>query len=530
VNLLPVLIGDSALGKPESPLRSDEEKTMKSRTWMWMIAVYLLAALATPVGMAAQEDPSQDHQHHKYKLIDMGTFGGPASYTSVSVGGAGTTFLNNRGMVSGGADTPTSDPYAPNCFNPDCFVSHTFRWQEGVLTDLGALAGVNSSAAVGMNARGWIAGFSENGAIDPLTQFPESRAVLWIDDRMIDLGTLGGYESAGLAVNNQGQVTGFATNSTPDQFSGFGTQVRVFLWKRGVMRDLGTLGGPDSPPLGGTFINESGQIAGCSFTNSIPNPVTGIPTADPFLWDNSTMTDLGTLGGTVGSPSSLNNRGQVAGTSNLAGDLTAHPFLWDSRKGLTDLGTLGGDNGQASWVNDAGDVVGKADLPGSQIHDAFLWKHGVMTDLGNLGQTSFAFAINSRDQVVGHSNSRAFLWENRGPMIDLNTLIPSNSSLLLTDAQGINERGEIGGLGVPAGCQPADVATCGHAYLLIPCDEKHLGQCEDYSMVEVPTPQPSAPAATVKRESESPVGPLYQLRNHLVHGYHIPGQPPSSRD
>jgi probable HAF family extracellular repeat protein len=65
-----------------------------------------------------------------------------------------------------------------------------------------------------MNARGWIAGFSENGAIDPLTLFPESRAVLWTDDQMIDLGTLGGYESAGLSVNNRGQVTGFATNES----------------------------------------------------------------------------------------------------------------------------------------------------------------------------------------------------------------------------------------------------------------------------------------------------------------------------
>jgi probable HAF family extracellular repeat protein len=501
---------------------------MKFRKCTPVVVMTLFAALAMPVGMAAQDNPLQDHKskHHQYKLIDMGTFGGPASYTTI--GGAGNTFLNNRGVVSGSADTPTLDPNAPNCGNPDCFISHTFRWQDGVLTDLGALPGVNNSYEIGMNARGWIAGSSGNGAIDPLTGFPESRAILWTDDQMIDLGTLGGgYESTATAVNNRGQVTGFGQNLVFDPF--FGTQVRLFVWQNGVMQDLGTLGGPDSPPCGNTVINESGQIAGCSFTNSIPNPVTGIPTADPFLWKNGTMTDLGTLGGSLGFPISLNNPGQVVGSSNLAGDLTFHPFLWDNRKGITDLGTLGGDNGEATWINDAGDVVGEADLPGSQAHDAFLWKHGVMTDLGNLGLTSFAYAINSERQVVGHSKIsdgtfRAFLWELRGPMIDLNTLIPSHSSLLLTDAQDINERGEIGGLGVPAGCQPGDVVTCGHAFLLVPdgdCDS----DCEGRIATSQNNPAPAQNAATMKPGSETLVSPLERFRSQMRQRYHIPGQP-----
>ena len=54
---------------------------MKPRTWMWMPVVYLFAVLAVPVGMAAQNNPSPDHKtkHQKYKLIDMGTFGGPTA-------------------------------------------------------------------------------------------------------------------------------------------------------------------------------------------------------------------------------------------------------------------------------------------------------------------------------------------------------------------------------------------------------------------------------------------------------------------
>jgi hypothetical protein len=55
-------------------------------------------------------------------------------------------------------------------------------------------------------------------------------------------------------------------------------------------------------------------------------------------------------------------------------------------------------------------------------------------------------------------------------MVDLNTLIPAGSSLELVYAEHINERGEILGIGVPAGVKRVDVETKGHVFVLIPSE------------------------------------------------------------
>jgi probable HAF family extracellular repeat protein len=503
----------------------------------------LFGSLAIPVRLAAQEQ-KVEKGHHRYKLIDLGTFGGPASY--FSGGGIGNLVLNNEGIVAGYADTSAPDPYAPNCFNPDCFLSHTFRWQNGVLTDLGALPGTNSSAASGINSRGWIAGYSENGVIDPLTGFPETNAALWKDGQIINLGTLGGNESLAISVKDGGQVVGLATiNRTPDPFSFLGAPTHTFIWQNGVMRDLGTLGGPDSFPSAGGINERIRLVAGGSYTNSAPNAVAtpcgqGVPTMDPFLWDSGTMIDLGTLGGTCGFSVGVNNRGQVVGQSDLVGDLTAHPFLWD-RGVLTDLGTLGGTFGRANWINDAGEIVGGATNQGDQAFLAFLWKDGVMTDLGTLTGDclSEAVAINSKGQVVGYSFScasntqRSFLWDD-GQMIDLDTLIPHSSSLQLLEGLNINDRGEILGVGVPPGVPP-NTDLFGHQFLLIPCDRDHsdVEGCQDEGEgIAVATQPSSAPVTRPSATTQGRLTPgmLASLRARLPRPYHIPGIAGSPRD
>jgi probable HAF family extracellular repeat protein len=411
---------------------------MKKRLHGLIPALAFLAAISIPVKLSAQrfQDGSAESKHHHYKLIDVGTFGGPSSYLSALLDGGffgSANVMNKNGTFAGWADTPAEDLFPAFCFNVlgDCHVSHALRWQNGLSTDLGTLADGFSSAASWINNRGEIVGVAQNGVIDPAIGFPEERAVLWRDGQMIDLGTLGGSQSTATAINNHGQVAGLALNTTPDPFSIYdalfygsarGTQTRAVLWdKDGTVQDLGTLGGPDSA---GFLVNERGQVAGWSYTNSTVNATTGLPTFHPFLWERGKgIKDLGTLGGTVAQAvNGLNERGEVVGSTTMAGDQTHHPFLWDGKR-LIDLGTFGGPNGEADWVNEAGDVVGLAQrstfCPDGSGGDAFLWGKGVLHDLGTSAglENSEATFINSKRQVVGYSFScgfstiNAFLWE-----------------------------------------------------------------------------------------------------------------------
>jgi probable HAF family extracellular repeat protein len=451
---------------------------MKAKPWVPFIAnLVILVGAIVPYGAAQNE--SHAGATPRYRLIDLGTFGGPASYFQNGLDG----ILNNRGTAVGWANTSDHDPFDPVCIAANCFVTHAFQYKHGTLLDLGTLPGGTGSQAQWISANGLIAGLSGNGEADPTVPgFPQIRAVLWRRGQILDLGTLpeGSFENIANAVNNRGQVVGLAVNTTPDPFSFFGlpTQTRAFLWQNGVMQDLGTLGGPDA--IAG-LINDAGEITGPSY---LPiDPATGVPSAvHPFFWKNGNMIDIGSLGGTDSEPTAMNARGEVVGLSTLAGDSTSHPFLWRRGK-LTDLGTLGGNNGTTNWINDRGDIAGKADLAGPtpQLHDAVLWHNSKIVDLGVLpgDSCSNAYYLNSRGQVVGTSENlelclmptgqHAFLWERGGGMQNLNTLIPPGADLDLTFAVAINDEGEIAGFGVPPGCAPADIDFCGHAFILMPC-------------------------------------------------------------
>jgi probable HAF family extracellular repeat protein len=467
---------------------------MKRNRMVVALTVALFVIPTATLRLVAQE---RNTKHHHYKLIDMGTLGGLQSgeaEESQTFTAPAARMINTRGMVTGAAELNVPDPYSPYCLLSGCMLVHSFLWRDGEITDLGALPGVNDTFPNWVNDRGEVVGASFNG-VDPASGAPLLDAILWKNGSVIDLGGIpGGNQSIANSINARGEVVGAGVNGTPDPFPNLWpilfynntTEIHAVRWRHGDVTDLGTLGGPDSTAI---FVNDSGQIVGQSLTDFTINPTTGKPTQHPFLWQKGKMLDLGTLGGTFGIPTDLNNRGQVVGQMFLAGDIKNHAFLWD-RGLLIDLGTLGGDTSYASWITDNGEVFGGAGLPGNETLHAVIWKNGVMTDLGTPDgdPCSDASVINSHGQAVGTSSDchgtalHSYLWENGGPIVDLQSLILPGSDLTVHENLSINERGEI----VANGLLPNGAGI--RAILLIPCDENHpdVEGC-DYDVMDAST-------------------------------------------
>ena len=236
-----------------------------------------------------------------------------------------------------------------------------------------------------------------------------------------DLGTFGGLDTAGVAINNRGQIVGTAIGGSEGG--------RAFL-NNGGSRFTLVAGDQDA-----TAINDLGQILLMQATGTPLDP------SSCFLSDGMKTVDLGTPAGTRCFAGSLNNRGQVAGTIQTVVGATSYAFLWRAGR-LTNLGSLGGGYSIGYAVNDRGQVVGGSTIATGAEH-AFLWEAGRMIDLGAPGASwSIAYAINDRGQVAVQSGAHVYLWQ-AGTMTDLGTMGGEDALPQITYPFDINERGQI---------------------------------------------------------------------------------------
>lgn len=292
---------------------------------------------------------------------------------------------------------------------------------EYMVIDLGTLGGVGSGA-YGINDHGQVVG-------DSGTSNGEGRAFLYSNGAMQDLGTLRNGGSGALGINNYGEVVGFI-DVRPEYYT--------FVYKNGVLKELET--SRDTYFLA-RDINDSGQLVGTSTKKGDKDYAA--------LYDHGTIKILGTLGGGGSVVFAINNRGQIVGNSWLPNYTSSHAFLYENSS-MRDLGTLWGFS-SARDINDHGQVVGYSWI-NDQTYHAFLYENGSMRDLGTLGgKRSVANSINNKGQVVGFAEvsgnifvKRAFLYEN-GVMKDLSTLILQGSGLFLIEATAINNVGQIVG-------------------------------------------------------------------------------------
>jgi probable HAF family extracellular repeat protein len=315
--------------------------------------------------------------------------------------------------------------------------------------DLGTLPiGYDQEFAAGINSSGQVVGQVTSAAF-------VNRATRWtLGTGYETLGTLGGAtnDSFGLGINDSGVVVGSSE-------TGVGINTRPFIHEPGgSMQSLGTLGGEFGTARA---INASGVVTGFASNGS---------TLRAFIWTEvGGMDDIGNFtpaGSSAGN--AINSAGHVAGSgTTMAGD--QHAFFWNGTDPMVDLGTIGtGTQSQALGMNDSDVVVGYgAQSPSGSTYGAFVWTSGVgISQLSQLfSYDTRARDVNNAGDIVGSSwidgmgNSRAVIWKGGGAVVNLNTYINPASGWLLTNATGINDAGQIVGMGTLNGTSRAFLLT-----------------------------------------------------------------------
>lgn len=292
---------------------------------------------------------------------------------------------------------------------------------------IAGLAGIPGSATgYAINSSGNVAGWVQNpsGGQQAFVSGPGGmRAV-----------SSSNYESYAYGINSAGTVVGIAYDSNG--------QAHGTIWTAGGTTDLGA----GSYAMG---INDAGEVVGGN--------------GNAFTVVNGQLQSLGSAPGMNWSAAyAVSNTGAVVGDGQLTNG-SFRAVVWNPDGSVTVLGTLGGTRSQGTAVNDSGDVAGFASLADG-YQNAFAEIGGMMIDLGTLGGgNSYAYGINDSRAVVGYSaladgSQAAFLYED-GTLFNLNSLIPANSGWDLLQAYGINDAGQITGVGLYDGQLTAFVLT-----------------------------------------------------------------------
>lgn len=234
--------------------------------------------------------------------------------------------------------------------------------------------------------------------------------------RLTDIGSFGGGVTYGTALNDSGQVTGGS------EFPDTGER-HAFLWNGTSMVDLGPTGSYYGE---GADINNAGQVAFSADDR-------------PYLWDGTSVVHLVTV-----PPI----RYQYAVAINASGQvLVDQPAsVWNGTDMLSYAGLQGTD------INDAGQVTGSASATASNTdsNPAFIWDGNSVQFLPTLGgYLAIGLSINAADQVTGWSftdfannpTTQAFLW-NGVSMVNLGELIGAGHSKGLK----INAAGQVAGI------------------------------------------------------------------------------------
>ncbi|HTS38225.1 MAG TPA: hypothetical protein VMH04_21305 [Candidatus Solibacter sp.] len=200
-------------------------------------------------------------------------------------------------------------------------------------------------------------------------------------------------------------------------------------------------------------VSDSGDIAG-----QIGEKLT--------LWSNGKATSLGgCCGGIVDAMNDHEVLGQV---NDKEGHYSA--FVWDHSQGLHSIAPVNAATSIARAMNHSGHIMLQSFTPNAI---SILREGKTIPVTLSAEYASQPLGFNDCDVVVGEYGAssewdHAFLWDEKGGLRDLNTLIDSGSQWTLESALDINDRGEIIGVGDRGGEQDVgfllipDVQTINH--------------------------------------------------------------------
>jgi probable HAF family extracellular repeat protein len=375
-----------------------------TRSWPVMAVAALVTTALT--GPAVAGPPSEVDVRYRLRPLE------PVAGTTAS----GAT-INDRGLVAGYTSVAGG-------------AVHAAVWRRGEATDLGTLGGPGTNSAVlwpNKNNGGLVVGISQTDRVDPnrepwsCSAFLPARpgyacvGFVWRDGRMTALPTLGGTHGFAAAVNNRGQIVGWAENDVVDEecTEGQVLQFRAVRWDRAgrVTTELVPL--PGDGVSAATAINDRGRVVGIS--GACDRAVGRLSARAAVVWDRGVPRQLPDLGGVAwNTPSAVNDRGDIAGFLNRSAadgpSLRPLPVWWTADGRLHRLDPPDGYTfGQALGINDRRQVVGVAYSEDFQRCTAVLWERGrtiVLQDevRGTPLRLCSANDINARGQITGQAD------------------------------------------------------------------------------------------------------------------------------
>lgn len=287
---------------------------------------------------------------------------------------ANVTAINNSGQIISRAKLTD-------------FNEHTLLTSNGTVTDLGYTV-----LAQDINNLGQILDGANGGRI--LT-----------DTGVVTLQAPGDRSMANVtSLNDHGQVAGYV-------YSGYSSGAIPVMWSTAGMTSLRTA---NMVSGAAQAINNLGQVAINYSTLDDASVHAGI-------WSNDTVVELGTNADVL----ALNDKGQAVGMAGI------RAALWNGTS-YTDLGTLGGDFSAAIDINNRGQIIGNSTTePNSWIDHAVLWdESGTIIDLDQFipsellakGLIPRLKAINDDGVIVGDITTQE--WSNPMPFMLTPTVTP----------------------------------------------------------------------------------------------------------